>query len=315
MSILRIVLASVLCTCAAVAQQGAVSSGISPVPTVAAGTSIPDNSQQFVFLGPNIANLTISYPASLAPGAAAGGRITLTVKTLNRVKPVVSTTVAVNSNGTYDYSFTLQNDPSAPDPVAVWSVAMPAVDAALTATHTSWLATQEPVPGNPNPPTGTVSMFPVALTTWRGPGGASIAAGQVAAGFHITSAYLPGLTMVYARSAEDYAVPPDLPAPVNTQLQRMRQRDWMNKRVVAIGPRFPKAWSKDVIAADFKDGVARLVATGDLDASSKFVTALNSALDALIAPTGASVPIDGVIPTAATPTEKNIANAISVSLQ
>jgi hypothetical protein len=181
--------------------------------------------------------------------------------------------------------------------------------------HTSWRSTEEPVPGNPNPPTGTVSMFPVALTTWREPKGATIAAGGTVTGFHITSPYQPGFTMVYARSDEDFAVPRDLPGPVSTQLQIMRQRDWMNKGVLAIGPRFPKAWSKDIIAADFKYGIARLVATGDLDASSKFVTALTSALDVLAGAAGASVPLDTIVSEAASPMEKNIANAISVSLQ
>ena len=315
MATTKILLLTVLCACSAFAQQGAVYSGISPIPTVTPGTMVPADSQQFVFLGPNIADLTISYPSRLVPAAVPGNQITLVVKALNQVKPVVSTTVSRNSAGTYDYSFAIQNDPSASDAIEVWSIAMPAVDAASSATHTSWSSTQEPVGGNPNPPVGTVSMFPVALITWRSPTETSIAPGGITTSFQVESPYLPGFTTVYARSGEDYAVPMGLPASVNAQLQIMRQRDWINNKVMAIGPRFPRAWTKDVIAADFKDGIAHLERAGALDASSRFVVALSFALDTFIGAAGATVPLNTIIPLAATPMEKNIANAISISLQ
>ncbi len=234
---------------------------------------------------------------------------------LNRVKPVLSTTVTKNDDGTYDYSYGLQDDPTARDPIKVWSIAMPAGDAVVSATQASWVATLEPVPGNPNPPGGTVSMSPVALATWRESKGALIGVGGTVSGFHLTSSYLPGFTVIYARSDEDYAVPANLPSAVAAQLQVMRQRDWMNKRVLGIGPRFPRAWSRDTIAADFKDGIAHLTATGDLDPSSRFVTALNAVLGALTTARGAAVPLDSALATAATPLEQTIANAVSVSLQ
>jgi hypothetical protein len=158
-------------------------------------------------------------------------------------------------------------------------------------------------------------MSPVMLLRWQEPSGASIAAGKGVSGFSVTSPYLPGLTIAYARSDVDYAVPPGLPAAVNAQLQVMRERDWMNRAVPAIGPRFPRAWTRDVIAADFKAGIYKLVASGDLDPTSAFVVSLRPALDNIISSGGGSVLLGPVVSAATTTLETSIANAISISLQ
>ena len=286
----------------------------SPIPTVVAGYTVPVESPQYVFLGPTVNQLTISYPAALG-GGTSSERIALTVKMLNQVKLIVSSTVTANSNGSYDYSYSIANDPSASDGVKVWSIAMPAIDAVLSASHPSWAFSQQPANADPNPPKGTVSMSPVVLANWNSPATSPLQPNATVAGFHVESAYLPGFTLFYARSDEDYAVPAALPTAVNNQLAVMRQRDWMNSRALAIGPRFPKEWTRDVIAADFKDGVARLIESGNLDATSNFVTLLNSALDTLIGAQGAAIPLDSTIAAAGSPTEKSIANAISISLR
>lgn len=289
--------------------------GFSPIPTVAAGSTVPIDSPQFVFLGPTTSQLTISYPAALGGTSSAAGRITFTAKMLNQVRPTVSCNVSTNSDGAYQYAYTLVNDSAATNPIMIWSIAMPAVDAAVSATHPSWAFSRMAANTDPNPPTGTVSMSPVTLGNWHAPQAGSLAPGGTVAGFQIASHYLPGLTLIYSRSDDDYAVPSTLPAAVLSQLAPMQQRDWMNNRSVGIGPRFPTEWTNDVIAADFKDGVARLTESGVLNQASQFVTLLNSALDTLIGAPGASIPLDAVIAAAGTPMEKNIASAIAVSLR
>lgn len=284
----------------------------SPVPTVTPGYVIPFDSTDYVFVGPNISQLTISYPPSLA-GQTSSERITFTVRALNLVKPTVSTTVSANPNGSFDYTYSISNDASSPDPINVWSIAMPAVDAATSASHPTWGFTQQSANWDPEPPKGTVSMSPVILGNWQAPATGSVVGGASIAGFKVNSPYLPGFTLIYARSAVDYAVPAGLPPTVNRQLNLARQRDWMNKRLIGIGPRFPADWPANVIAADFKDGMARLTASGALSPTSSFVTALNSALDVIIAGQGA-VPLT-VIAAAQTSTEKSIASAVSVSLK
>lgn len=295
--------------------QAVVSGGLSPIPTIAAGTAVPDSSPQLVFLGPNIGTLTLSWPSALVPNSASSGRMTASVSMLNQVQAGISTIVTANSDGTYNYAYTVSNAPGAAHPIKVWSIGMPAIDGALSATHSSWQAALEQVSTAPNPPTNTVSMGTVALTTWSSPIGAAIPAGGSVTGFNVTSNYLPGFTIVYARSDTDYSLPANLPAQVTQQLAVMRQRDWMNQRLLAIGPRFPKGWTRDVIAADFKNGISRLVSAGILSSSSPFVAALGPALDALIASGGAPVPLEAAISAAASAQEKSIANAVSISLQ
>src|ERR1700756_4205359 len=87
MKLQRVIFTFVLSVIAISAQ---ISSGISPIPTVTATTVIPDNSPQFVFLGPTIADITISYPSALQGGLASGGRTTFKIKMLNQVKPILT---------------------------------------------------------------------------------------------------------------------------------------------------------------------------------------------------------------------------------
>ena len=140
----------------------------SPIPTVVPGYIVPADSPQFVFLGPSVDQLTISYPAALAGGSSTG-RTSFTVKMLNQVKLAVSSTVSANANGTFDYSYVISNDASAIDSVRVWSIALPAVDAALSASHPSWTFEHHAANSDPNPPKGTVSMSPVVLANWHSP--------------------------------------------------------------------------------------------------------------------------------------------------
>jgi hypothetical protein len=305
-----LILAAIAAT--AGAQQGKTIS-FGPVPGVAAGSTVPLDSAQFVFIGPNFGQLTISYPSVLG-GTQSADRITFVVRKLDQVVPVVSSSVAAGTAaGSYSYTYMIGNSSPAGDQIKVWSLAVPATDAVDSASHSSWTTSQETAAGSPA--AGLVGITPVALASWHAPAGGAIAASSAVSGFHVTSRYRPGLTFIYARSGEDYALPAPLPAQVSSQLDVMRQRDWMNKRVVGIGPRFPSDWTRDIIAADFKGGIARLIQTGDLDASSAFVTMLNGSLDVVINTQGASTPFAPVVALAGTQLEKNIANAISISLQ
>jgi hypothetical protein len=241
-----LILAAIAAT--AGAQQGKTIS-FGPVPGVAAGSTVPLDSAQFVFIGPNFGQLTISYPSVLG-GTQSADRITFVVRKLDQVVPVVSSSVAAGTAaGSYSYTYMIGNSSPAGDQIKVWSLAVPATDAVDSASHSSWTTSQETAAGSPA--AGLVGITPVALASWHAPAGGAIAASSAVSGFHVTSRYRPGLTFIYARSGEDYALPAPLPAQVSSQLDVMRQRDWMNKRVVGIGPRFPSDWTRDIIAADF----------------------------------------------------------------
>jgi hypothetical protein len=207
--------------------------------------------------------LTISCPAELDPDGFAGVRHTYKVKMLNQVQPVVSTAVKDLPDGTFEYVYTVRNGPDAQDSIKVLSLGLPATDALISAEKShkssSWTAAAAQVSARHSAPlAGAASMTPVMFSTWRDSGGAGIAPGQVVTTMKIRSAYRPGMTILYARSGEDYDVEPDLPTAVRAQLEVMRAPEWQNKATVVIGPVFPADFSRDFIANELKYGIARL---------------------------------------------------------
>lgn len=314
MKLINISLIAAVFITAASAQQGYTIS-FGPLPSVVAGSPVPLDSTQFVFAGPNISQLTVSYPSVLA-GTPSADRVTFVVRKLDQVKPILSSSVTSGAVGAYTYTYAIRNDLSATDGIQVWSLSLPASDGATSASHPSWNTTMDVAsPSTALPPAGMIGVTPVLFATWHAPANGAAGRNSTVSGFQIVSHYRPGLTFVYARSAEDYVVPATLPAAVSSQLDVMRQRDWMNKRITGIGPRFPDDWTRDVVAADFRDGIARLIVAGELNADSNFVMLLNTSLDTIISSQGAPIPLANVIAAAGSQLEKNIANAISISLQ
>jgi len=304
-----------VCAATCAGQQGQASAGFSPVPTITADTIVPEDSPQYVFLGPTIYDITLSYPEDLASGKRSGPRRTYKLKMLNNVSPIVTTVVTANADGSFDYAYAVQDDLSARDAIRVWSIAMPAVDAADSTAHPVWRASSEPARGHAAAPPGAVSMTPVVFVAWREPKGSAIGRGAAVQGFHIKSFYRPGPTLLYARSDEDFAVPADLPQEVLKQLEPLRSPEWRDRAVLVTGPRFPKEWGRDIVSGEFKNGIARLVAEGRLKPDSKFVKSVNPVLDALSLAGGASVPLDAALSLAADPTELDLAHAIAISLK
>jgi hypothetical protein len=311
MRLIALISAAVFSTSNVPAQQPA-AVGLSPIPTFASGSTVPNGSPQFVFLGPNIRQVTLSYPAGLASGSLAGARSTLQIERLDQVAQGVTTQVTANSDGTYDYTFLLQNDGQSSKGVKVWSIAVNATDAVIQANHATWNGVLEPL--DATAPPGALSMSPIALFAWRHPSGASIAPGQSLGAFHIQSSYLPGFTTVYARSDEDYSLPANLPAAVLKQLAPMYAPEWLNHATIAIGPRYPKGW-KLAAAVDFYHGLNRLVSDGTLSASSKFVSSALPALDAFVQTEGNGSILLDFITQASGPLETSIGQAMRLSLQ
>ena len=293
--------------------------GISPIPVILPGNTVPLDSEQFVFLGPRVSELTISYPSELDPGAAAGARRTYKVKMLNQVQPVVSTAVKELPDGTFEYVYTVRNGPEAQDAIKVLSLGLPATDALISAENSQekseWTATRQLSSRHRAPLPGAASMTPVMFSTWRDSGGSGIAPGQLVTTVKIRSAYRPGITILYARSGEDYDVEPNLPAAVRAQLDVMRAQEWQNKATVVVGPVFPADFSRDFIANELKYGIVRLAKQGQLREESQFVVEAQSTLEAISRAQGARIPLDHLLSAARTSTETEIANAISLSLR
>jgi hypothetical protein len=261
----------------------------------------------------------------LANGILSGPRRTFQVDLLNQVVPAVTTVVTMDAGGTLDYAQTVRNGANAARNIRVWGLAIPSTQAVSQTSHADWKATQEnvenidagPSGASSAAPPGAYSMSPVARITWRDPKGSSVVAGGAAAGeFHIRSTYLPGFTTIYARTGDDFVLPADLPPAVRSQLAVFYRPDWMNSSTLAIGPRYPKGWSKMAISVDFRQGISRLVSEGRLSQSSPFVTGALSAIDVFLSTQGsASGPALDFLPRASGPLEAEIAHAMRLSLQ
>jgi hypothetical protein len=288
---------------------------LSPVPIVTAGAIIPSDSKQYVFLGPKISELTISYPSDLEVGGGVGPRRTFTVKILNQVRPIVSTTVTEQQDGTFEYVYAIRNDSNARDAIKVLALALPATDALLSPATTPWSAKSESARGHENALPGAASMTPVMFSTWRDSTGSGIAPGQLITNIRIRSAYRPGLTLLYARSNEDYDVKADLPAAVKAQVDVMRAPEWQNQAAIVIGPVYPKTLPRDFVANELSHGVARLTSAGQLNESSPAVAAIKKFLESVSRSGGVGAPVDQLRSVAQTASESELINAVMLSLR
>lgn len=288
---------------------------LSPIPIVTAGSIIPPDSKQYVFLGPNISELTISYPSELEVGGGVGQRGTFTVEMLNQVRPIVSTTVTEQQDGTFEYVYSIGNDSNARYAIKVLALGLPATDALLSPATTPWSANSESAPGHENALPGAVSMTPVMFSTWRDTTGSGIAPGQLITNIRIHSAYRPGLTLLYARSNDDYVIKADLPAAVTAQLDAMRAPEWQNKAMIVIGPVYPNTLPRDFVANEFSYGLARLIGAGQLKESSLAVAAIKNVLESVSQSGGLGAPVDQLLSVAQTASESELINAVVLSLR
>jgi hypothetical protein len=172
------------------------------------------------------------------------------------------------------------------------------------------------VPSHGNAIPGFVSITPVTYLAWRDPSGASIPPGGSLTEVHVRSSLRPGYTLFFARSAEDYDLPVDLPGEVQKQLDAMRVPTSRDRCILTIGPRFPREWRSDIVASEFKHAVQRLLHEGRLAPGSRFVSAVNSYFDSLSVAGDASPRTNfGGAPLASTEEERALARAIALSLR
>jgi hypothetical protein len=293
--------------------QSSPSAAFSPIPILPQGGNIPSDSTQYVFLGPTVDKVTISFPSGLALGDRSGPPRTYQVDLPSQVALSATATVTRMTDGSYDYAYAAQNGSGARKGVGVWSIGTPSSDAVSSTKHETWVATVENPEGRPPGVWATVATH---FVTWRNPTGAAMGPGSTTSGFHVSSSFSPGFTIVYARSADSLALPPNLPAEVMNQLAVLQRPEWLNQSGLTIGPLYPKGWSKQFIAADYLLGINRLVRHGQLNAGSPFVAGALSSLDTFVMTQGAAstVALD-FLGQASGPLETSIAGAMRLSLQ
>lgn len=300
--------------------QAPLKAGFSPFPIWPADGNIPDNlKDHYVFLGPKVGQVTISYPASLegvAPSQT--GQKTYTFDLPNQVDPVFSVRISQDASGAYNYDYVLQNGESAKQAIKAWSLIGPANDPSFRVNRQGWSASKV------NTTTArarqlelhNVSQVEVEVNFYGHPGN-EIKPGSSLGGFHITSSYLPGFTTAFARGEENFVFPGELPTQVGDQVGILSRPEWNSQLRLILGPRYSAGFSKQSIAADLHYGISRLVRNGALSADSPFVKQALAALSNAIEAGDASALADQLreLPRPSTALENEIAAAMQLSLK
>ena len=285
---------------------------ISPIPAWPSDGNIPDHlKNNYVFLGPRVGEVTVSYPASLDDPNQTGWK-TFTFELHNLVAPRVSVVIAQDPSGVYAYDYSLQNGESAKQAIRTWSFVGPAGDSRLTASGPGWTATKIPTARARQIALPSVSQLGAEVIFHSG--GNDILPGSGQDRFHVTSAYSPGFTTAFVRSGAVFDLPSELPTPVADQIGVLAKPEWDSQPVVILGPRFSSGSSVTAIAADFHIGITRLIRNGTLKGDSPFVKQALATLGKSVESGGIPAPSDVVnLPKPSPGIESEIATAMQVS--
>ena len=308
----------VLVVCAgatvAVSAQRGVQSVISAIPAWPADGNVPDNLQNnYVFLGPRLGEIVVSYPATLDDPNKTG-RTTFTFALRNQVSPTFTVQLTHRADGLFGYDYTLHNGESARQFIQSWFMVGPAHDPNFVSAGAGWSAmkasnTKAHQIALPNvSQTGATVMF-------HAPAGQTISPGDTRAGFHVTSSYAPGFTTAYVMGDVGLIrFPGEVPTVVGDQIGVLQQPQWDSKVAVVLGPRFPAESSPQAIAADFHIGISQLIAGGVLRSDSAFVKGALDLLAVSLQAGGLPNPAQVVrLPTPAPGLEGEIAAAMRIN--
>jgi hypothetical protein len=305
-----------LCVLAGVAVFGQASTRavLSPIPAWPSDGNIPDHlKNNYVFLGPRVGEVTVSYPANLDDPSQTG-RKTFTFELHNLVAPSVSVAIAQDPSGAYTYDYSLRNGEWAKQAIRTWSFVGPAGDSSLSANGPDWTATKIPTARARQIALPSVSQLGAEVIFHSGSGN-DILPGSALNRFHVTSTYSPGFTTAFVRSGAAFDLPSELPTPVADQIGVLAKPDWDSQPVVILGPRFSPGSSVAAIAADFHIGITRLIRNGTLSGDSPFVKQALATLAKSVESGGIPTPGDVVksLPKPSPGIESEIATAMQVS--
>src|SRR3989442_6107969 len=244
---------------------------LSPIPAWPSDGNIPDHLRNnYVFLGPRVGEVTVSYPASL-DDASQTGRKTFTFELHNLVDPSFSVDITRDPGGVYTYNYFLRNGVAAKQAIRTWSLVGPANDSSLKASFPGWSATKIPTARARQIALPNVSQLGAEVIFYSGAGNDIQPGSSLLDRFHVTSDYSPGFTSAFVRSGSAFDLPSEMPTPVGDQIGVLAKPEWDSQVVVILGPRFPLGSSVQAIAADFHIGITRLIRNGKLSGDSPFV--------------------------------------------
>src|SRR5436189_411271 len=220
---------------------------LSPIPAWPSDGHIPDHlKNNYVFLGPRVGEVTVSYPASLDDPSQTG-RKTFTFELHNLVDPSFSVDITRDPPGVYTYNYFLRNGVAAKQAIRTWSLVGPANDSSLKASFPGWSATRIPTARARQIALPNVSQLGSEVIFYSGPGNDIQPGSSLLDRFYVTSTYSPGFTTAFVRSGAAFDLPSELPTPVGDQIGVLAKPEWDSQVVVILGPRFPLGSSAQAI--------------------------------------------------------------------
>ena len=233
--------------------------------------------EQYIFLDSRTGEWVVSYPEDL--NNQFSRRIELRFGSYAEVRPVILPHVEQLADGSYSYTYILQNGPLARTPIENWRMAVAANDGLFQSEHPGWNIAQVG--------SGTTLGFP-------GPFGLKwfqwsanepnqlIPRGGAQGPFTVRSASAPGFTVIWARGKVNRLygehIAATLPQLVAEQFTYVMKNSSKGHREVTLGPWFPPGTAMRTIVANFQYGISRLAAQRLVDADGPFVRGVLAAL-------------------------------------
>lgn len=235
----------------------------------------------------------------------------------NQAASILTSKVTRDERGLYIYEYSVVAGLTSRRPLSRWSLLIPGGESQLTIGSASSWDTE-------HADTDMVDRLPSKHTPLRyvhftAKPGAEFAPGSGASGFSIVSKYAPGYVTSFARSTTrtelPYAKLLGLPKAVLEQVQRATAPHLDNQTALVIGPRFDRDTPMATVASSFDYAIQHYsMGKGELSPVSEFVKLTSAALRSFTE-NGAelAIPTD-LLSKARSPREKEIANALKMSL-
>ncbi len=267
---------------------------------------------QAVFFNPETNEIVVSVKDST-------GQKTLRFELRNQAEAIVSSQVSKQQNGLYAYEYTVSTGNNSKKLLKTWSLLIPGDDRQFNAlSPAAWRVEQK-----------TTQMAdrlaarhaPLMFVDYSATASAGLSKGVSASGFRLVSGYLPGYVSSFARSEAKAEISSEqlaaLPKAVADEVRRATAPEWDSQIGIVIGPRFAPNTPKLMIADSFHYVISNFSNRGLLDKKSDFVVSAVQELRSYLK-SGKNVPIApdqlSFLSSAKTPLEKEIANAMRLSL-
>lgn len=198
----------------------------------------------------------------------------------NRVDPQISVIIGRDSEGQFEYHYTLRNGPDAKTGIWAWSVVGPPFKQ-LSISRPSWFGINSY--SSVVAPQAMLKREAMGVylrwDNWSAP----ILPGVELGNFEIIAALRPGLTTAFVSGKEAPIRPPtELTEEAEQQIIPLERAPVMFKPALTIGPRFSEQVTKRAILLTYRSDIEDSIASGVLDGQAPLVREIQRMIEQAI---------------------------------